>query len=130
MGRTVKHGSEELLKITVKTLANGYGMTIEDNEYMYFSREKLLSGIIIHLGLEYEEFMSVDGIDKILDGIMDGSLLKSYIEENDCLKKELQKLKKDHKRLNEEYFKLYDQYCDLKKVVEKKNKISKKVKKI
>ena len=38
-----------LKKVTVRTLPNGYALTIGGREYMYFSEETLAAGIFDHL---------------------------------------------------------------------------------
>jgi hypothetical protein len=47
MGRKKK----KLPHIEVRTLANGYSLSIEGHkqEYMYFSPEKLMEGVMVHI---------------------------------------------------------------------------------
>ena len=92
MGRTVKREKvqeEMAIKIVVKTRPNGYEMSIDGKEYMYFNHQKLMMGMLIHLGLERENYMSVEDIDNLMEAIMDGSLPKELFKENRLLRAEL-----------------------------------------
>lgn len=92
MGRTVKKKEEPkemAIKVVVKTVPNGYAMTIDGTEYMYFDHRKLMLGMLIHLGLERENYMSVEDIDNLMESIMDGSLPKELFKENRLLRAEL-----------------------------------------
>ena len=64
MGRKKK-----LPKIEVRTVANGYSLAIEGHkhEYMYFSPEKLMEGIVGHIGMHITEQLSPGQVMELVD---------------------------------------------------------------
>ena len=93
MGRKKK-----LPRISVSTLPNGYSLTIEGHkhEYMYFSPEKLLEGIMVHVGLKMTEQLDTDTIKSFIDSAIEFHNMKAN-------HKELQKAKRDVDRVNSKY---------------------------
>ena len=93
MGRKKK-----LPKIEVRTVANGYTLTIEGHkqEYLYFSPEKLMEGVMVHIGLKMTEQLSPDTIKSFIDSALEWNNLKAS-------HKELQKAKRETERLNKLY---------------------------
>jgi chromosome segregation ATPase len=47
---------KNLQKIEVKTLPNGYGLTVDDHEYMYFNEIDLLAGFMSRVGMREVDF--------------------------------------------------------------------------
>lgn len=64
MGRKKK-----LPHIEVRTLANGYSLAIEGHkhEYMYFSPEKLMEGIVGHIGMHITEQLTPGQVMDMVD---------------------------------------------------------------
>ena len=93
MGRKKK-----LPKIDVRTVANGYTLTIEGHkqEYLYFSPEKLMEGVMVHVGLKMTEQLSPDTIKSFIDSALEWNNLKAS-------HKELQKAKRETDRVNKLY---------------------------
>ena len=93
MGRKKK-----LPKIEVRTVANGYTLAIEGHkqEYLYFSPEKLLEGVMVHIGLKMTEQLSPDTIKSFIDSALEWNNLKAS-------HKELQKAKRETERVNKLY---------------------------
>lgn len=93
MGRKKK-----LPRISVRTLPNGYSLVIEGHrhEYMYFSPEKLLEGIMVHVGLNMTEQLNTDTIKSFIDSALEWNNLKAS-------HKELQKAKREVDRVNSKY---------------------------
>ena len=93
MGRKKK-----LPRISVHTLPNGYSLSIEGHkhEYMYFSPEKLLEGIMVHVGLKMTEQLDTDTIKSFIDSALEWNNLKAS-------HKELQKAKREVDRVNSKY---------------------------
>ena len=62
---------KDLSKIKVSTLPNGYSLTVEDQEYMYFNEIDLLAGFMSHVGMR-----EVDYADRgtILSSLMSAML--------------------------------------------------------
>ncbi len=91
MGRKKK-----LPRISVCTLPNGYSLTIEGHkhEYMYFSPEKLLEGVMVHVGLKMTEELSTDTIKNFID---------SAIEFHNLSHKEIQKAQREVDKVNRKY---------------------------
>ena len=94
MGRPKK----KLPRISVKTLPNGYSLSIEGHkhEYMYFTPEKLLEGVMVHVGLKMTEQLSTDTIKSFIDSALEFHNMKAH-------HKEMQKVKRDMDRLNKRY---------------------------
>lgn len=93
MGRKKK-----LPKIEVRTVANGYTLAIEGHkqEYLYFSPEKLMEGVMVHVGLKMTEQLSPDTIKSFIDSALEWNNLKAS-------HKELQKAKRETDRINKLY---------------------------
>ena len=60
---------KKLPKIEVRTLANGYSLAIEGHkhEYMYFSPEKLMEGVVGHIGMHITEQLSPGQVMDLVD---------------------------------------------------------------
>ena len=93
MGRKKK-----LPHIEVRTVANGYTLAIEGHkqEYLYFSPEKLMEGVMVHIGLKMTEQLSPDTIKSFIDSALEWNNLKAS-------HKELQKAKRETDRVNKLY---------------------------
>jgi len=93
MGRKKK-----LPHIEVRTVANGYTLAIEGHkqEYLYFSPEKLMEGVMVHVGLKMTEQLSPDTIKSFIDSALEWNNLKAS-------HKELQKAKRETDRVNKLY---------------------------
>ena len=93
MGRKKK-----LPHISVRTLPNGYSLSIEGHkhEYMYFTPEKLLEGVMVHVGLKMTEQLDMDTIKSFIDSALEWNNTKAS-------HKELTKVKRDMDRLNKRY---------------------------
>lgn len=93
MGRKKK-----LPKIEVRTVANGYTLTIEghEQEYFYFSPDKLMEGVMVHIGLKMTEQLTTDAIKNFIDSALEWNNLKAS-------HKELQKAKRETERVSRKY---------------------------
>ena len=93
MGRKKK-----LPHISVQTLPNGYSLSIEGHkhEYMYFSPEKLLEGVMVHVGLKMTEELSTDTIKSFIESALEWNNQKA-------IRKELQKAQREMDRVNSKY---------------------------
>ena len=93
MGRKKK-----LPRISVSTLPNGYSLSIEGHrhEYMYFSPEKLLEGIMVHVGLKMTEQLNTDTIKSFIDSAIEFHNMKAS-------HKELQKARRDAERIGAKF---------------------------
>ena len=93
MGRKKK-----LPKIEVRTVANGYTLAIEGHkqEYLYFSPEKLMEGVMVHIGLKMTEQLSPNTIKSFIDSALEWNNLKAS-------HKELQKAQSETERVNRLY---------------------------
>ena len=97
------------LKVTVKTVRNGYMLEVGDEGYMFFKVQNLLEGFCIHLGLERLEVMTKDEIHSLLQATKDGSIAKKLQAEVTELKaivadqkKLIREQKREIKQLNRE----------------------------
>jgi hypothetical protein len=93
MGRKKK-----LPRISVQTLPNGYSLAIEGHkhEYMYFSPEKLLEGVMVHVGLKMTEELSTETIKSFIDSALEWNNQKAS-------HKELQKAQREVDKVNRKY---------------------------
>ena len=93
MGRKKK-----LPKIEVRTLPNGYSLAIEGHkqEYLYFSPEKLMEGVMVHVGLKMTEQLDPNIIKSFIDSALEWNNLKAS-------HKELNKAKREVDRVNSKY---------------------------
>ena len=93
MGRKKK-----LPRIEVHTHPNGYSLSIEGHkhEYMYFSPEKLLEGVMVHVGLKMTEELDTDTIKSFIDSALEWNNLKAS-------HKELQKAEREVDKVNRKY---------------------------
>ena len=74
---------KKLPKIEVRTAPNGYQLSIEGHkqEYMYFSPEKLMEGVMVHIGLHMTDQMSPDMIKSFIDSALEWNNLKASHKE-------------------------------------------------
>lgn len=99
---------KKLPKIEVRTVPNGYSMAIEGHrqEYMYYTPEALLKGMMMHVGLKMTEELSKENIDAFLESTIQLDSLKICNKEIAKLKREVYDANKNHrsiaKRLVEE----------------------------
>ena len=93
MGRKKK-----LPRISVKTLPNGYSLSIEGHrhEYMYFSPEKLLEGIMVHVGLKMTEQLDTDTIKNFIESALEFHNTKA-------IHKEMQKVQREKDHISRKY---------------------------
>lgn len=109
MNKKVENKLEQKLNIKVETCANGYLLQVDDEDYMYFSAQSLLSGFLVRVGMKRLETMTKDEIKDILESLKDGSAVKILQAEVTSLKdlvddqkKQIRDLKKAIKELKEE----------------------------
>ena len=89
---------KKLPKIEVRTTPNGYQLSIEGHkqEYMYFSPEKLMEGVMVHIGLHMTDQLSPGTIKSFIDSALEWNNLKAS-------HKELQKAKRETERITKMY---------------------------
>ena len=87
---------KKLPKIEVRTLPNGYSMAIEGHkqEYQYFSPEKLMEGVMVHIGLHMTEQLSPDMIKSFIDSALEWNNLKASHKELQKAKREIESITK------------------------------------
>ena len=83
MGRKKK-----LPRISVCTLPNGYSLTIEGHrhEYMYFTPEKLLEGVMMHIGLKMTDQLNMENVKDFLTTAIEWHDAEKRIKEINRLK--------------------------------------------
>ena len=54
------------INISVRQLPNGYALNIGKRRYMYFNAERLLGGIMFHLGCKELGYIDTEELDTIL----------------------------------------------------------------
>ena len=87
---------KKLPKIEVRTTPNGYQLSIEGHkqEYMYFSPEKLMEGVMVHIGLHMTEQLSPDMIKSFIDSALEWNNLKASHKELQKAKREIESITK------------------------------------
>ena len=87
---------KKLPKIEVRTTPNGYSMAIEGHkqEYQYFSPEKLMEGVMVHIGLHMTEQLSPDTIKSFIDSALEWNNLKASHKELQKAKREIESITK------------------------------------
>ena len=93
MGRRKK-----LPQIEVRTAPNGYSLAIEGHkhEYFYFSPDKLLEGVMVHIGLKMTEQLDPTMIKNFIDSALEWNNLKAS-------HKELKKSEREKERITKMY---------------------------
>lgn len=64
--------NENLIKINVRNLPNGYALTVGSQEYMYYNPMDLLAGFMVHVGLQQTDYMEKGNILTMLFQILVG----------------------------------------------------------
>lgn len=54
------------INISVRQLPNGYALNVGKRRYMYFNAERLLCGIMLHLGCKELDYIDTEELDTIL----------------------------------------------------------------
>ena len=87
---------KKLPKIEVRTTPNGYSMAIEGHkqEYQYFSPEKLMEGVMVHIGLHMTEQLSPGTIKSFIDSALEWNNLKASHKELQKAKREIESITK------------------------------------
>ena len=69
-------------------MPNGYTLTIEGHrqEYMYFSPEKLMEGVMVHIGLKMTDQLSAETITSFIETALQWNDLKKSTTEINRLK--------------------------------------------
>lgn len=87
------------MPISVKTHHQGYVLQVGDTEYMYSTVPELIKGLVVHAGLEQENFYSSEEMNLLLEAIVNGSALKKALNEVVELKKVISTLKKELRKM-------------------------------
>lgn len=90
---------KKLPRISVITQKNGYALKIEGHskEYFYFSPEKLMEGIMVHIGLHMTEELSADSIKSFIDSALEWNNLKTSHKEVKRMEREMDALKRRYR---------------------------------
>ena len=117
-------------KVGVRTLPNGYELTIGCHEYMYFSEETLAAGIFDHLLLGNNKVSDVSLSANLMEAAATwqtiGEAIKAnalLIRDNKALKKRNSELGKINEKLILENDRLQDEYSNLKTIIQNMSEI-------
>lgn len=58
--------SKDRLKIEVRTVQNGYTMTVGEKEYMYFTPEQLVAGVFTHIAIGELKYMDSEMVEQLM----------------------------------------------------------------
>lgn len=94
MGRRKK-----LPKIEVRTVSNGYSMAIEGHrqEYLYYTPEALVKGVMMHIGLKMTEELTKENIEAFIESSIQLDSLKLCNKEIAKMKREVYDANKNHR---------------------------------
>lgn len=119
-----------LKKVTVRTLPNGYELTIGGREYMYFSEETLAAGIFDHLLLGNNKESDINLSANLMEAAATwqtiGEAVKAnalLLRDNKALKKKNSELGKINEKILLENDRLQDEYSNLKTVIQNMSEI-------
>ena len=119
-----------LKKVTVRTLPNGYELTIGGREYMYFNEETLAAGIFDHLLLGNNKESDINLSANLMEAAASwqtiGEAIKAnalLIRDNKALKKRNSELGKINEKLLLENDRLQDEYNNIKTVIQNMSEI-------
>ena len=92
---------KKLPKIEIRTVPNGYSMAIEGHrqEYMYYTPEALLKGVMMHVGLKMTEELTKDNIEAFIKSSIQLDSLKLCNKEIAKLKREVYDANKNHRSI-------------------------------
>ncbi len=57
---------KQFIKVSVKTLPNGYSLDVDGKGYMYFTLQELVEGIFVHVGLHKLDWLERDTITDLM----------------------------------------------------------------
>lgn len=119
-----------LKKVAVRTLPNGYELTIGGREYLYFSEETLAAGIFDHLLLGNNKDSDVSLSANLIEAAATWQTIGEAVKANALLLKDNKALRKRNNELgkiNEELLiendRLQDEYSNLKTVIQNMSEI-------
>jgi hypothetical protein len=117
-------------KVTVRTIPNGYELSIGGREYMYFNEETLAAGIFDHLLLgnnkESDVSLSANLMEAAATWQTIGEAVKAnaiLLRDNKALKKRNSELGKINEKLLLENDRLHDEYSNMKTVIQNMSEI-------
>lgn len=80
-------------KIKSYTVPNGYTLTVDGKEYMYFTVAEYLAGVLAHIGMEQKDPMTNEEILKVL---FDALLGTEHAKKLAKMRSDIQKLESDY----------------------------------
>lgn len=129
-GADIMIKKKALKKVTVRTLPNGYELTIGGREYMYFSEETLAAGIFDHLLIGNNKESDINLSANLMEAAATwqtiGEAVKAnavLMKDNKALKKRNNELGKINEKLILENDRLQDEYSSLKTVIQNMSEI-------
>lgn len=80
-------------KIKSDTVPNGYTLTVDGKEYMYFTVEEYLAGVLAHIGMEQKDPMTNE---EILEVLFNALLGTEHAKKLAKMRSDIQKLESDY----------------------------------
>lgn len=93
-----KKGNDKKVAIRVETLPNGYALTVDGNEYMYFNAQELLAGVFLHVGVGKLDFINIDQAEMLLEVILSWPSVKDAAKAQLSQVKDLAEVRKEAAR--------------------------------
>lgn len=83
------------LRVKVETLPNGYALTVNGEEYMYFNGRELLAGMFYHVGLEKLDYIDADHVEMLMEAILTWPSIQEAAQGQAVQMKELKEARQD-----------------------------------
>ena len=100
-------------RIEVKTLPNGYSLEFDGMKqhggFMYFNREKLLEGFMVHIGLEMTDQLNTEIIQDFIEAACTWKDNKKCVKEINRLTEELRIEKSRNDRLSKKLMRMQEE---------------------
>lgn len=86
---------KELTKIAVETVANGYVLKVDNQEYLFFNALELLEGMFVHVGLNKKDYLDKKVIKDLMTAAATWPNAEDAVLAAATLTADIEKLKRD-----------------------------------
>ncbi len=93
-----KKENDKKVAIRVETLPNGYALTVDGIEYMYFNAQELLAGMFQHVRVGKLDFINIDQAEMLLEVILSWPSVKDAAKAQLSQVKDLAEVRKEAAR--------------------------------
>lgn len=86
---------EKKPKIKVETLPNGYALTVDNEEYLYFTAKQLIAGVFHHIGLGKLDYINTEHVESLMEAILSWPSIKEAATSQANIMADLRETRKD-----------------------------------